>query len=240
MISIVCYLWRGEDPRRLYLPEHVNTLGRAIARVFPHPHRFICVADESTGLAGHVEWVRTPPEALRLGDIRTIEGARFPSCYRRLWGFSRRARELLGERIMVIDIDLVPIRDFSHLLARTEPFVGWRPLATWGQPDRIGGGIYLMDGGAHPEVYEQFMDDPRAAQQAARAAGYRGSDQAWLSYCLAHKRQVPVWPNNVGIYSIRDMKDGRLPLPADACLVQFNGPTKPWQSSLPWAVEHWR
>lgn len=238
MISIVCYLWRGHDPRRLYLPEHVNTLGLAIRRVFKRPHRFICVADDGEGFAPHVEWVRTPEAALRLGNIQTIEGARFPSCYRRLWGFSREAKQLLGDRIMVIDIDLVAIRDFSHLADRTEPFVGWRPLAKWGQPDRIGGGIYLMDAGAHPEIFERFIDDPRAAQQEARAAGYRGSDQAWLSHCLGKK--VPTWPDTVGIYSIRDMRDGRLPLPADACLVQFNGPTKPWQSSLPWVVQHWR
>lgn len=237
MISIVVYLWRGEDPRRVFLPEHVNSLRAAVQRTLSIAHRFICVSDESAGLAGNVEWIRTPAAAARLGEIRTIEGQRFPSCYRRLWTFSSEAAAAIGGRIMVLDIDLVPLRDFAHLFRRQEPFVGWRPLAKWGTHDRIGGGMYLMDAGAHPEVFDRFTDDPRARQQEARRAGYRGSDQAWISYCLGSK--VPVWSDQEGIYSIRDMKDGSEPLPADACLVQFNGSVKPWQSKLAWVRSNW-
>lgn len=240
MISIVTYLWRSEDQDRVFLPEHVNTLRNAIARTLSLAHHFICVSDESAGLAGNVEWVRTPADCARLGEIKTIEGRRFPSCYRRLWSFSREARAVLGDRIMVMDIDAVPVADFRHLFDRTEPFVGWRPLAKWGQVDRVGGGLYLMDTGAHPEVFERFMDDPRKAQQEARLAGYRGSDQAWISYCLG--KHAAVWPDTVGLYSIRDMRNGEDPLPLDACLVQFNGPgrSKPWNSKVPWVRDHWR
>lgn len=240
MITIVTYLWRGEEASRVYLPEHVNSLRNAIARKLSVPHHFVCVADESEGLAGNVEWLRTPDAAARLGEIKTLEGRRFPSCYRRLWSFSEEARALLGDRIMVLDIDLVPVADFSHLLDRPEPFVGWRPLMKWGQTDRIGGGLYLMTTGSHPEIFEDFRQDPRASQQAARAAGYRGSDQAWLSYRLG--KTVPVWPDTVGVYSIRDLDNGKDPLPLDACLVQCNGPApmKPWNLQLPWVRAHWK
>lgn len=237
--TILCYLWNGDSlTKRQFLPEHVMTLARSIRRVLSIEHRFACISDAANGLDGPVWWIRTPEACRQLGEVRTLEGGRFPSCYRRLWTWSEEAREVLGDRVMVIDIDLVAISDFAHLFKRTEPFVGWRPLATWGNADRVGGGIYLLTPGAHPEVFNEFYADPAGCQRAARLAGYRGSDQAWISYKVG--RRAPVWPNSVGIYSIRDMKDGRLPLPADAALVQFNGPTKPWQSPLPWVLEHWR
>lgn len=238
MISIVCFLWRGEDTRRVFLPEHVRTLASSIRRELSIEHRFICVADEGEGLDGPVEWLETPQACRRLGDVRTLEGSRFPSCYRRLWAWSAEAREQLGDRVMLVDIDLVTMRDFAHLFDRQEPFVGWRPRARWGKEDRVGGGIYLMTPGAHPEVFEKFAEDPRRAQQAARVAGYRGSDQAWISFMIG--RAAAVWPDDVGIYSIRDLRNGELPLPDDAALVQFNGPVKPWDSKLAWVRKHWR
>lgn len=240
MISIVTYLWRGDDQTRLYLPEHVNTLRNAIGRTLRLAHHFICVSDESAGLAGNVEWIKTPAAAAALGEVKTLEGRRFPSCYRRLWSWSREARAQLGDRIMVIDIDLVPVADFSHLFERTEDFVGWRPRMKWGQVDRVGGGIYLLTTGSHPEVYERFAEDPRKAQQDARLAGFRGSDQAWISYCVG--KRAAVWPDTAGIYSIRDMNNGKDPLPIDACLVQCNGPApmKPWNLQCGWARQHWK
>src|SRR5690606_28130639 len=150
-----------------------------------------------------------------------IEGRRFPSCYRRLWSFSADARAQLGDRIMVIDIDFIAIANFSHLFDRTEPFVGWRPRQRWGNQDRIGGGIYLMDTGAHTHVFDRFMEDPRAAQQEARRAGFRGSDQAWISYCLG--KSVPCWPDSAGIYSIRDFNNGVDPPSLVACEHQSHG-----------------
>lgn len=238
MISIVTYLWRG-DTHRVYLPEHVNTLRNAFLRTLSRAHRFICVSDESQGLAGNVEWVQTPPEARALGEIKTVEAGRFPSCYRRLWSFSAGARELLGERIMVVDIDFLPIARFDHLFDRTEPFVGWRPRQCWGRADRIGGGIYLMDTGLFTRVFDDFAADPKHAQCEARRAGYRGSDQAWISYCLGGS--VPVWRDCDGIYSIRDFHNGMDLPPLDACAIQFNGPSrlKPWNHPASWVRAHW-
>lgn len=235
MISIVCYQWRGQDPRRVYLPAHVNTLARALKRTLSIEHRFICIADEGEGFDDGVELIKTPAAAAELGGLQTIEGPRFPSCFRRLWSFSEEARELLGPRILVIDIDTVPVRDWAPLLDREEDFVGWRPLMRWGDKPRVGGGIYLLRTGTHTHVWERFRGE--ASIHEARAAGYRGSDQAWMSYLLG--ATAATWKEPTGIYSIRDLQDGRLPLPKDARLVTFNGPRKPWDSELPWVKEHW-
>ena len=234
MISIVAYLWLGKDPRRVFLPEHVTTLARMIKRTLSIPHRFICISDEVEGFGPDVEVMKTPPAAAALGALASPEGARFPSCYRRLWTFSQEAT-VLGERVFLIDIDLVVLKDMAPLLNRTEDFVGWRPKAHWGKPNRLGGGMYLLKTGSRPFVFRDFHGAPSIQQ--AKAAGYRGSDQAWISFNLG--RRAVVWPNTAGLYSIRDMKNGLAPLPKDAVAVQFNGPQKPWSSKLPWVREHW-
>lgn len=235
MISIVTWLWRGDDPRRVFLPEHVTTLAGTFRRTLSIPHRFICISDDTSGFGAGVEVIQTPVAAAKLGQIKSPEGARFPSCYRRLWCWSDEAK-MLGEKIFVIDVDLLVLKDLASVIERPEDFVGWRPLAHWGNRSRIGGGMYLLKTGSHTHVYDSFHGQPSIME--ARKAGYRGSDQAWLSYKVG--RTAKVWPDNIGIYSIRDMDNGRKPLPADARAVQFNGPTKMWHSSLPWVKEHWR
>lgn len=237
MITVVCHLWHDPHitPPRSYKPEHVNTLANQFRRRLSLPHKFVCVADSAEGFSKNVEVVITPEAALALRRIRSPEGVRFPSCYQRLWNFSEAAQEVLGERIFAVDIDTLISRDISTLLNRPEDFVGWRPMARWGSDGRIGGGMYLLRTGTRTEVYTRFKG--ASSIQEAKQHGYRGSDQAWMSYVLG--RRVPVWPCNSGVYSIRDMKNGKLSLPADACLVHFNGPQKPWNSPLAWVREHY-
>ena len=237
MISIVCWCWGGTHlGDRPYQPAHVNALRKAVARHLPLPHRFVCVADSTDGFDPEVEVHLTPREAREIGALRSPEGQRFPSCYRRLYNFSDGARAF-GERLLCTDVDWVPTGDLSPLFARTEDFVGWRPLKTWGQPHklRFGGGVYLLTPGTRTAVWSTFRGLPSIAE--ARAAGFRGSDQAWLSYRLA--RTEPYYGREAGIYSIRDLNNGRSPLPADARMVHFNGHVKPWTSPLVWVREHW-
>lgn len=234
-ISVVCWLWAGTGlGDRPYEPAHVNTLRRAVARNLPITHRFVCVADSPQGFDAEVEVFPTPDEARAAGELRTPEGRRFPSCYRRLWNFSEGAKAL-GDRLLCIDIDLVPVRDWSPLFERTEDFVGWRPFRDWGQKLRFGGGIYLITPGTRRHVWETFRGQDSARK--AREAGFRGSDQAWISFKLGATE--PYYSRESGIYSIRDMKGSEHRLPHDARLVQFNGPVKPWRSPLRWVKEHW-
>lgn len=235
MISVVTWLWAATTPHRRFCTDYVNTECRMFARNLGVPHRFLCIADEPHGLDTRVEFIETPAAAREVGELRTPEGSRFPSCYRRLWMFSREAR-MLGDLVLLVDIDLILMRPIPDLLEPVANFVGWRPAIGWGASDRVAGGIYLLKTGMHTSVWESFRGVPSIS--AARREGYRGSDQAWISYQLG--RDATIWPRNSGIYSIRDMKDGAAPLPPDARLVQFNGPTKPWDSKLPWVREHWR
>ncbi len=239
MISVVCWMWNGKNnlSNREFLPEHVNILGKLVARNLTIPHRFICISDSNIGLGGHVEWVETPPAAKQLGLIASPEGPRFPSCYRRLWSWSKEAK-VLGDTILVIDIDLVVVRNIDHLFDNTEDFVGWRPYRDWGAELRYGGGIYLLRTGTRAHVWEDFKGEESI--RLARRANFRGSDQAWISYKLTRNGVAEkYWDRAAGLYSVRDL-DAKLSLPPDARLVQFNGGTKPWQSQIGWVKNTWK
>jgi hypothetical protein len=225
---------------RSFKPEYVVQLAARVREHLPIPHRFICITDEPPeGKPGEgVVWLPTPAAALAAGSVRSPEGDRFPSCYRRLWAQSEAAARELSEWVLLIDMDLVPVADWSPLIRPTLPFIGWRPYRDWGRQKRIGGGIYGFQPGANRHVWDDFIKDPRAAVAEARVAGFRGSDQAWLSYKLAHK--VPIYGRDTGIYSIRDLGHTH-DLPKDARMVQFNGPVKPWGYRGPaeWVARHW-
>lgn len=217
----------------------VNRLAELFKLHLPIPHRFVCIADDPEGFSDRVHVIKTPEAALAVGNIRSPEGDRFPSCYRRLWAQSEEAAKLLGPRVLLGDIDMIPVRDLSPIVDRTEQFVGWRPFRDWGRKMRIGGGLYLFTPGAHAKVWADFVKNPQAAVAEARLAGFRGSDQAWLSYKLAGK--VPVYGRDSGLYSIRDLGADHA-LPTDARLVQFNGPAKPWsyRGRAMWVAQHWK
>jgi len=236
MNTILTYLWSGANlSRREFLPEHVNILHR-MAKRHGFTGRFVCITDETSIVFDKdITIMLTPVAALTFGAIGSPEGPRFPSCYRRLWTFSEGAK-VLGDNVLLLDIDLVVLKDLTPLFDFAEDFVGWLPIRDWGKHRRLGGGIYLLKPGTRTEVWTEFDGQPSV--DWAHAAGFRGSDQAWISYKLA--QTAVIFPKEAGIYSIRDLKGLRPRPPKDARLVQFNGPIKPWQSDLPWVRDNWK
>jgi len=225
MKSVVCYYW-NENPQRPFLPEYVNTLQKAFARFLPEKHRFVCVADTSKGLSKDVEFIELSSAAKKLAVLKSPEGIRFPSCYRRLWTFSEEFGNLFepDEWIMTTDVDAVPVADLTPLFQYEGDFIGWRPARDWGRLRRFGGGSYLIKPNKRLAVYDDFKGEQSIRE--ARTAGYRGSDQAWISYKLAATGTI--WPQKCGIYSVRDMGPGLNLLPGSR-LIHFNGNLKPWQ-----------
>lgn len=240
MISVCCYLWQGS---RDFRPAYVNVLARMVAQHLPEPHRFICVTDATAGFSSNVEVIDMPAEARALKAIRSPEGQKFPASYPRLWTFSPAATAL-GERVLLLDIDCLIVSDMRPIFAVQGDFIGWRVRPPPGGPPRFGGGTWLHRPGTRTHVWERFVENPQAAILQARKAGYRGSDQAWISFCLS--KTDPAWPEPSGIFCAQDYRNrprekrvngrrvkpaaGPVQVPEGAIILHMNGHehVKPW------------
>lgn len=235
VISFVCWKWRGPDPARAFLSYHVNVLAAGVRRHYDGPHRFICITDDPEGLDPTVEAVPMP--VTNFEHLISPNGARFPSCYRRLWVFGREAKRVLGDVILCLDVDAIVLRDLAPLVHRGENFVGWcdeRFLA-----NKIAGGCYLLRTGTMTKVWDDF--DPARSPQLAKENGWGGSDQGWMGY--------RIWPPP-GAWKQADglTKIGWTPArakhpPLGARIVFTSGVNPPWsadtQRRYPWITQHW-
>lgn len=260
MISIVVFKWSKPGYRSVFSAENVNVTRRMCARHFTDPHRFICVTDDPRGLDPQVEVIPL------WGDFANVPNptwANGPSCYRRLKVFSKWFQDQVTDRIVVLDLDIVITGDLRPLWNRPEEFLIWRP-DHHGVP--MCASMFMLRKGACPQVWDQF--DHIMSPQLAGNAGFRGSDQAWITYCLG--KDTPGWTTADGVYGYKDnlvkgMKDMRKApnvsisprfakhikpvqnsgaLPADARMVIFTGKPDPWDkeaiSLSPWILEHYK
>lgn len=232
MISFVTWKWRDPNgSQRKFLSRHVNVLYAMVARHYPRPFRMICITDDPEGLDERIE---TLPMPVRFDNIQSPQGERFPSCYCRLWAFSREAT-VLGERILSIDIDVVILGDLRPLVDRDEDFVGWCDKRF--QENKIAGGAYLLRTGSMSHVWEDF--DPQTSPARAFAAGNFGSDQGWMSFMIA---RPPTFTD--GLTKINWTRKYSRIAPVGARMVFTSGAKPPWSKeqkhSYPWIKEHWR
>jgi hypothetical protein len=231
LISIVCWKWSRPGYRSTFTGEHVNALARMVKRHYPHPHRVICVTNDAAGIDSSIEIV---PDRADFADIPSPHGGMNPTCYRRLLLWHPDAARWFGERFVSVDLDVVATADLSPLWNRPEDVVLYRdPL----YPTQYNGSMQLLTAGARPDVWAAF--NPDRSPQIARGAGFRGSDQAWISLRLPGEAQ---WDTRDGVYSFRkDIQRNGGKLPQDARLVVMHGQHDPWTGgqSYDWCREHW-
>jgi len=238
-VTFVTWKWRGNDPRRQFLSEHVNVLAAMLARHYQAPHTLTCITDDVAGLDGAIDAVALPEtKGDWLGAPRLGNGKLFPACYRRLWLFSDEACAL-GARLVLLDIDVIILEDITALIQeKTADFVGWS-TGEFGW-SKIAGGFWALTAGSHPEVWDEF--DPYTSPGLAAAAGHNGSDQAWLSYKLYPPQQA--WTARDGVVKLNWLqKSGRRP-PSGTKMVFTIGTQPPWSPALQighrWISEYWR
>lgn len=233
--AVICWKWKPRDGyRSIFGPETVNTLRRMVARNFAHPHRFICVTDDPEGIDREVEII---PMWDTYASMNSPHGGNNPSCYRRLPMFRRDAEKWFGPRFVSIDLDVVITADIRPLWLRREDFVMYgdtNPTTPYN------GSMMLLRAGARAQVWEHF--DPAESPRAARAKGYFGSDQAWISLCLGPNE--PKWTRRDGVYSFRnEIGPLKTDLPPGARVVICHGQFDPWSPELQrldWVQQHYR
>lgn len=233
MISVVCWKWETPGYRSKFDGSHVNALQRAVAKHYPHPHRFICVTNDSSGIDTSVEVIRDRAD---FEDVQHPRGGMWPSCYRRLRAFAPETKEVFGDRFVSIDLDAVVVADLSPLWNREEDFVGWRDPYY----PQFCGSMFLLRAGSRTDIWTKF--NPDLSPRAAHLSGFMGSDQAWISLNL-WKPNVPQWRKTDGVYSYQaDVVRSGGKLPNDARIVFFHGRDDPWGRApqrLEWVRHNW-
>lgn len=199
-----------------------------VRRNLSMPHRLACVTDIPQGIDPSIEIIVPPGEFVGLQTPTWCNGK--PNCFRRLSMFRRDAGRLFGDRFVSMDLDCVIAGPLDPLFDRSEDLVLFKGTS----PKRpYNGSLLLMTAGARPKVYETFTPDG-AAEAGIR---FRGSDQAWLAYCLGWGETT--WSETDGVRFFPDysMKTKG----AEPRLLFFPGKMKPWDlaPAFPFVRRHY-
>lgn len=231
MLTIATFLWFDPANRRnsiyQFTAEHVNLLRLQVARNLSLPHRFVCIA-VGTPLDLHPA-IRVVPL-----DRRTFVPGKQ---YAKLMIFHPGAAELIGERILLLDLDTVVVGGLDPIVERPEDLVLWRN-PNFEIPKRAfyNSSMVLVRAGSRPHLWADWTP----ARAAKVDAEWDGADQAWIShYC---SRDEAYWDERDGVYGAGHLKSGVLP--DNARIVFFPGKRVPWSESErlkhPWIAEHMR
>lgn len=235
-VTFIAFKWRPpQGYRSTFGPKHVDVLRRMIRRHYHGPHRFMLITDDHRGL--EEEDIECRQIWDYLAKVPNPSGRGNPSCYRRLAMFASNVGEWAGERFCVLDLDMVITGDITPLFAGGEDFKIWKST-TVGNP--YNGSMWMLRAGARTRVWEDFNEvlSPRAT----RAAGFFGSDQAWMALSLGPNEAT--WGPLDGVFSYRvELAPHNGRLPAGARMVSFHGRVDPWSAEaqrLGWVREHYR
>jgi hypothetical protein len=210
-----------------------------IGRHHDGPFRLTCITDDAQGISSEV---RVLPLWRDLGNLPSPHGRGYPSCYRRLPLFAEefngmRIADLIGERFVALDLDVVICDKLNPLFDGGEDFRIWGDTAK-GTP--YNGSLYMLKAGARRKVWDGF--DPIQSPRKSLSLGYIGSDQGWIGAALGPGEAK--WTTADGVYSFRNhIQRNGCRLPPGARLVVFHGAVDPWSAQariLPWVLKHYR
>ncbi len=235
LLTFLTYKWRPKPGYRSnFTAENVNVLARMVARHYARPHRFICYTDDQEGIdPGLVDAREIWDDYADLADYPRVNA----SCFRRLKMYARDASEWLGERIVMMDLDIVITGDLEPVLDREEDFVmnsGVVPSMPYN------GSLTLFSAGARPQLWEDF--GPDESLKLLKSLYQPLGDDAWVGAKLGPD-EAKFTPSD-GVYSFKNDilgNDGRLP--PNAAVVVFHGRDDPdglLAQRFDWVRHHYR
>lgn len=230
-LCVVAWKWRPNGTwSRQYDSVHVNALEKMLKAHLHIPHRLVCVTDDPRGIN-----CETIP-LWEHGETKTPQNK--PNCYRRLYAFSKDAQKYFGPRFVSIDLDclIVPGPDGKGLTPLIDQ-PGFMIVKGYREDTKKGccpynGSMWMMDTGAHSQVWEEFSPEnsPALAQKNVLPNGHRyyGSDQAWIAHMMPNQK---TWGPEDGVLSfVRDAQAHKIP---SICRVMFfAGHMKPWSEKM--------
>lgn len=232
MLTFVSFAWQQPGYHTDYTAERAASWARMISEHYAGPARFVVVTDATT--ATFAAGIEAVPLWGEWGEVGNPHGKNYPNCYRRLRLFGHDAADVIGaDRFVCMDMDCVATGDLTPLFDRPDDFVIWRDPGHPRQP--YNGGLWMLKAGTRQQVWRDFRGGLSASD--ARAAGYVGSDQAWIAYSLG--RGEKVWTTDDGVVSYRRDIVGKSRPVSSTRLVMFHGRPKPWDDGAPEWSRRW-
>lgn len=163
---------------------------------------------------------------------------KIPGCFARLRTFDpawQKARGIVeGERVVVLDLDLVITGNLQKVFHRSEPFVILQGVNSV-NPCPYNGSVWMLSAGYRPDVWSEF-----SIEAASKVPFYAfPDDQAWFYHMMP---TAGAFTPAHGVYGF--MKPGWSTgnvLPSNAKIVAFPGSRDPLQfTHLKWVAQHWR
>lgn len=245
-LTVLLWKWKTSDKpttngwiHSVYDYRHVNAVARMVRKHYKAPHRILAIVDDPNNPGYECETVSlydTIKLAKPKGDILHMPGI-IGGTWCRLITWAPELRELLGPRIISLDLDCVIVDDLAPLFDREEPFIGWLSFGDRRNPVIYNASIWAADTDFRPDIWESFNTKTAVAELAK--AGFddtAGTEQAWVSYKLGPNQ--PAWYWRDGVVSFRYQLRARrgFPLTKGSRIVFFHGPKKPWdiRHQVPW------
>jgi hypothetical protein len=221
MITVTTWLWGNK-----YSKVDVERLRRGVEKHLLLPHRFICISDRI--LDSYSFPIPEQDKAL----------LRRPGCLARLRLFDPEFQKALGatEKIVNLDLDSVVTGSLDEVFKREEDFVILSG-ANAANPCPFNGSVFMLNKGAHPEVFYDFSEAALTGVPYYEFA----DDQAWLHHKLPNAATWQVATS--GIYAFEKPGWPKTPnndLPNNAALVVFPGWRSPEKfQHLDWVYRNW-
>lgn len=197
-----------------YGPEYVERLAAGVARSLGKPYDFRVFRPE--------------------GDpLNTV-----PGCFTRLRLFDpawQKENGLnVGDRVLVVDLDLIVTGPIDHLFEGDEPFRILQGVNS-SNPCPYNGSVWRLDIGYRPDVWTDF------SLEAAAKVPHDSfpDDQAWFAHKLP---DAGAFGPETGVYGFQKPGWPRgNALPRNACIAAFPGWRDPVGfQHLDWVQQHWR
>lgn len=237
-LTIVLWKWLGSANWKRHTAKHVNAVVAMVDAYCGVPFEVVLITDDPEGVHRSVRCVPLDAVAAPLPDAP----APARNAYRRIGLFSSRMRSLLGPCLMQIDLDTVIVRKFTDLAMRPEPFLIWRSPSLGANGYALNPSFILLDAGSRADIYDRYVADPLGSAQAARMAGWTGTDQAIIA--LYSGDGVATVDERDGIVSFRDhLQRGAVAPGDDVKIVSFMDRFDPADPALqercPWIADHY-
>jgi hypothetical protein len=243
-VNVLCIKWGKK-----YGPEYVNKLHNMVSRHLHRPFRFVCLTDDSQGIAPHVEVKPIPMVGFSEFDQR--KPWTFGHGWLKLTSFAHPLYDLSGPTLF-LDLDIVIVDSLDPFFDLPGEFL---VIKEWDKKDGTGNtSCYRYTIGAHTDALDYLKQGYPKVTEEVR------NEQEFITGYLARQGKLGYWPDAW----CRSFKRHCMPstlmswfkeatVPEGARIIAFHGKPNPpdaiagvsgkWYRHVKpsrWVAEHWR